>query len=129
MLLIGSSFVLIAPVRELRMPWSKFYANQVTCACGDEPTVIEHVINCLALQPPRLSPRVTSDKARYVNKRALTLWLPVRGLEVPQQPVESFLIHVMHLPTPKVPNVPGIANQRWPARLQGHDRVVDSDRE
>ena len=61
--------------------------------------------------------------------RALTLWLPVRGLEVPQQPVESFLIHVLHLPAPKVPNVPGIANQRWPARLQGHDRVVDSDRE
>ena len=61
--------------------------------------------------------------------RALTLWLPVRGLEVPQQPVESFLTHVMHLPAPKVPNVPGIANQRWPARLQGHDRVVDLDRE
>ena len=39
MLLIGSSFVLIAPVRELRMPWSKFYASQVTCACRDEPTV------------------------------------------------------------------------------------------
>jgi hypothetical protein len=28
MLLIGVSFVLIAPVRELRMSWSKFYANQ-----------------------------------------------------------------------------------------------------
>ena len=31
----------------------------------------------------------------------------------------------MRLPAPKVSNVPGVANQRWPARLQGHHRVVN----
>src|SRR5215510_6702256 len=51
--------------------------------------------------------------------------LPLRGFEVPQQPVEGLLIHVMRLPVPKVPNVASIANQRGPARLQSHDRVVD----
>jgi hypothetical protein len=38
------------------------------------------------------------------------------------------LIHVMRLPAPKVPNVPGVANQRRPARLQGHHRIVDPHR-
>ena len=33
----------------------------------------------------------------------------------------------MCLPAPKVANVPGVANVRWPARLQGHDRVVNPD--
>ena len=33
----------------------------------------------------------------------------------------------MGLPPPKVANVPGIANQRWPACLQGHDRIIDPD--
>src|SRR5215831_12816146 len=33
----------------------------------------------------------------------------------------------MHLPAPKVPDVPGVANQRWPACLQGHDGVIDPD--
>ena len=44
-------------------------------------------------------------------------WLPRRGGEVPQQPGKGVLIHVMRLPAPKVANVPGMANQRWPARL------------
>ena len=34
----------------------------------------------------------------------------------------------MCLPAPKVPNVPGVANQRWPARLYGPHRVVNLDR-
>jgi hypothetical protein len=33
----------------------------------------------------------------------------------------------MRLPAPKVPNVACIVNQRGPARLQGHDCVVDPD--
>jgi hypothetical protein len=34
----------------------------------------------------------------------------------------------MRLPTPKVPNVPGVLGQRWPACLQGHDRIINPDR-
>src|SRR5262249_43885010 len=63
------------------------------------------------------------------TKRSCTFWRPRRGGEVPQQLIESFLIHVMSLPAPKVANVSGVATQCWPARLQGHDRVVDPDRE
>src|SRR5262245_57377995 len=33
----------------------------------------------------------------------------------------------MCLPALKVPNEPGIANQRWPTCLQGHHRVVNAD--
>src|SRR5262245_31003368 len=55
-------------------------------------------------------------------------WLSRRGFEVSQQPVEGLLIHAMRLPAPKVANITRIANQRWPARLQGHDRVVNLDR-
>src|SRR5215510_16164805 len=54
--------------------------------------------------------------------------LPLCGGEVAQQPGKSLLIRVISFPAPKVANVPRIADQRWPARLQGHDRVVDSDR-
>jgi len=54
-----------------------------------------------------------SDKARYVNKRALTVWLRLCGFEVPQQPVEGLLIHTMRLPASKVANVSGIPNERW----------------
>src|SRR5215510_12681718 len=54
--------------------------------------------------------------------------LRLSGFKVPQQPVEGLLIHVMRLPAPKVPDVPCIANQRGPARLPRHDRVVDADR-
>src|SRR5262249_5082590 len=60
--------------------------------------------------------------------RALTVWLPALSFEVPQQPVEGFLIHIMRLPAPKVPDVAGIVNQGGPARLQGHHRVVNPDR-
>ena len=34
----------------------------------------------------------------------------------------------MGLPSPKVAKVPGVTYQRWPARLQDHDRVVNPDR-
>src|SRR6266849_4716255 len=56
-----------------------------------------------------------------------TFRLPLRSLEVPQQPVEGILTRIMRLPAPKVTNIPGITNQRWPACLHGHDRVVDPD--
>src|SRR5262245_5729277 len=63
------------------------------------------------------------------DTRALTCWLPFRSVEVSQQPLEGLLICVMRLPAPKVTNVPGIAIQRWQAGLQGHDGVVNPDRE
>ena len=62
------------------------------------------------------------------TNRPCTSRLPLRGFEVPQQPVEGLLIYLMGLPAPKVANVAGIAYQRWPACLQGHDRVVNPDR-
>ncbi len=56
------------------------------------------------------------------------LWLPAFGFEVAEQPGQGLLIRIMCLPAPKVPDVPGVANQRRPARLQGHHRVVNADR-
>src|SRR4051794_21059757 len=41
--------------------------------------------------------------------------------------VEGLLIHAIRLPAPKVTNGPSIVNQRWPACLQGHDRIVNPD--
>jgi len=54
--------------------------------------------------------------------------VPRRDGEVLQQPVEGLLVHVMRLPAPKVPNMPGTVNKRWPARLLRHDRVVNPNR-
>ena len=34
----------------------------------------------------------------------------------------------MGLPAPKVANMPGVVNQRWPAGFLGHNRVVNPDR-
>src|SRR5215813_13027513 len=47
-----------------------------------------------------------------------------RGFEVSRQPVEGLLIYVMRLPTPKILDVPSVPDQRWPARLQGHEPAV-----
>jgi hypothetical protein len=33
----------------------------------------------------------------------------------------------VRLPASKVPDVPGVPDQRRPPRLQGHDRVVDPE--
>ena len=76
-----------------------------------------------ALPPARLL--ITANMSLT---RPCTFRLPLRGFEVPQQPVEGLLIHAMGLPALKVANVPGITNQRRPACLQGHDRVVNPDR-
>src|SRR5712671_6116391 len=65
---------------------------------------------------------------RWSLAPASGLWLPRRAGKVPQQPGKGLLIHVMRLPALKVANVPGIADQRRPACLQGHYRVVDPDR-
>src|SRR6516162_9054908 len=54
--------------------------------------------------------------------------LPLWIFEIPEQPVEGLLIRAMGLPAPKVANMPGVVNQRWPAGFLGHNRVVNPDR-
>ena len=97
-------------------------AAKATPSSGPLPDFISF---CLSPQP---SARTEAKNANSCTIK-LSSWPPLPSFEVLQQLVEGLLIHVMRLPAPKITNVPGIANQRWPARQLCHDRIINLDRE